>query len=24
VRIATPNGWREFEVRAVQTIYEQT
>ena len=23
VRIATPNGVREFEIRAVQTIYEQ-
>ena len=24
VRIATPNGVREFEIRAVQTIYEQS
>ena len=24
VRIATPNGAREFEIRAVQTIYEQS
>ena len=24
VKIATPNGMREFEVRAVQTIYDQT
>jgi transcription elongation GreA/GreB family factor len=23
VRVATPNGVREFEIRAVQTIYEQ-
>jgi len=24
VRIATPNGAREFEIRAVQTIHEQS
>jgi transcription elongation GreA/GreB family factor len=24
VRIATPNGTREFEIRAVQTIHEQS
>lgn len=24
VRIATPNGWREFEIRGVRTIHDQT